>query len=58
LNSAAFGHTVGSALGFAYLPAGVAAQSAEELCVQVLSQRLPARIVEAPYDPLGLRLRA
>jgi dimethylglycine dehydrogenase len=57
LNSAAFGHTMGCALGFAYLPAEVAAQSPSDMCVQVLSQRLPARILEAPYDPLGFKLR-
>jgi dimethylglycine dehydrogenase len=59
LNSAAFGHTVGTALGFAYLPPEIEPQSAEDLCVQVLSKRLPARILrEPPYDPLGVKMRA
>jgi dimethylglycine dehydrogenase len=59
LNSAAFGHTVGTALGFAYLPAEIDAQSAQDMYVQVLSKRLPARILrEPPYDPLGVKLRA
>jgi dimethylglycine dehydrogenase len=59
LTSAAFGHTVGYALGFAYLPPDLDAQSAPDIRIQVLSRRLPARILrEPPYDPQGLKLRA
>lgn len=55
LTSAAFSHTFGYALGFAYLPPDLVADAE----VQVLSQRLPARILrEAPLDPQGLRIRA
>jgi dimethylglycine dehydrogenase len=57
LTSAAFAPGVGQALGFAYLPAGL--EPPADLFVQVLSQRLRARILtEAPYDPLGTKLRA
>lgn len=57
LTSAAFSHTFGHALGFAYLPTALDVGSAD-IAVQVLSQRLPARILpEPPYDPRGLRLR-
>jgi dimethylglycine dehydrogenase len=57
LTSAAFGPTARTALGFAYLPANL--EPDDGLYVQVLSQRLPARILaEPPYDPRGLRLRA
>ncbi|HUE10845.1 MAG TPA: glycine cleavage T C-terminal barrel domain-containing protein, partial [Steroidobacteraceae bacterium] len=59
LTSAAFGNTVGHALGFAYLPPDLDARSTADMHVQVLSQRLPARILrEPPYDPRGLKLRA
>ena len=59
LTSAAFCPTVGYALGFAYLPLDLDAQSAPDIRVQVLSQRLPARILrEPPYDPQGLKLRS
>jgi dimethylglycine dehydrogenase len=59
LTSAAFGNTVGYALGFAYLPPDLDAQPTADMHVQVLSQRLAARILrEPPYDPQGLRLRA
>ena len=52
LTSAAFVPRLGRALGFAYLPADLAPRT--ELEVQVLSHRLPARILsEAPYDPRG-----
>jgi dimethylglycine dehydrogenase len=57
LTSAAFAPGAGQALGFAYLPAGL--EPPADVFVQVLSQRLPARILtEAPYDPLGTKLRA
>ena len=56
LTSAAFAPGVGQALGFAYLPAGIEPRA--DILVQVLSQRLPARVLtEAPYDPLGAKLR-
>ncbi len=59
LTSAAFGNTVGHALGFAYLPPDLDARSTSDVHVRVLSQRLPARILrEPPYDPQGLKLRA
>lgn len=59
LTSAGFGHTIGQALGFAYLPASLGAGCPAQLHVQVLSQRLPAQVLrEAPYDPHGVRLRA
>jgi dimethylglycine dehydrogenase len=59
LTSAAFSNALGHALGFAYLPADLGAGSATDIQVQVLSERLPARILpEPPYDPLGLRLRS
>jgi dimethylglycine dehydrogenase len=57
LTSAAFAPGVGRSLGFAYLPAGLEPRA--DILVQVLSQRLPARmLLEAPYDPLGAKLRA
>jgi len=56
LTSAAFAPTVGTSLGFAYLPSGL---EPADLYVQVLAQRLPARALAAPpYDPRGLKLRA
>jgi dimethylglycine dehydrogenase len=56
LTSAAFVPGVGKALGFAYLPSEL--ETDADLSVQVLSQRLSARtLAEAPYDPLGARLR-
>jgi dimethylglycine dehydrogenase len=59
LTSAGFGNTVGHALGFAYLPPDLDARSTADMHVQVLSQRLSARILrEPPYDPQGLKLRA
>jgi glycine cleavage system aminomethyltransferase T len=59
LTSAAFGNTVGYALGFAYLPSQLDERSMADMHVQVQSQRLPARILrEPPYDPEGLKLRA
>jgi dimethylglycine dehydrogenase len=56
LTSAAYVPGVGQALGFAYLPAGLEPRA--DILVQVLSQRLPARLLTvAPYDPLGAKLR-
>lgn len=58
LTSAAFGHTVGYSLGFAYLPAQIHAQTSD-LEVEVLGNRLPARVLaNAPHDPAGERLRS
>jgi dimethylglycine dehydrogenase len=58
LTSAAFGHTVGYAIGMAYLPTTVD-QDAQRVEVQVLSERYPARVLAAaPYDPAGARLRS
>ena len=56
LTSAAFAPRLGHSLGFAYLPSDSGPSA--EVVVQVLSWRLPARILtQAPYDPLGARLR-
>jgi dimethylglycine dehydrogenase len=56
LTSATFVPRVGKAIGFAYLPTELERDA--DLTVQVLSQRLPAHtLAEAPYDPLGARLR-
>jgi len=58
LTSAAFGFTVGHSLGFAYLPAELDVNTAD-LEVEVLGNRLPARVLEhPPYDPSGTRLRS
>lgn len=58
LTSAAFGYTVGHSLGLAYLPADIDGSTAG-LEVEVLGERLPARVLERPpYDPAGERLRA
>ena len=58
LTSAAFGHTVGRALGFAYLPIGVTSQSSK-LAAQIDSALVTARVLdEVPYDPRGARLRS
>jgi dimethylglycine dehydrogenase len=57
LTSAAFGHTVGHSVGLAYLPVEIDA-SVTGLEVELLDQRLPARVLETPpYDPHGRRLR-
>ena len=57
LTSAAFGYSVGHALGLAYLPADVDEGTAG-LEVEVLGRRLPARVLkEPPYDSPGSRLR-
>ena len=57
LTSAAWGYTIGAALGFAYLPAtGLA--GARSLEVEIQGRKVPARVLsEAPYDPSGARLR-
>jgi len=58
LTSAAFGCTVGYAIGMAYLPAQIPYDSGL-VEVQVLAERRPARVLLAPpYDPTGARLRA
>jgi dimethylglycine dehydrogenase len=58
LTSAAFGHTVGYSLGWAYLPTDIDAQTSD-LEVEVLGCRLPVRVLDkAPYDPGGVRLRS
>jgi dimethylglycine dehydrogenase len=57
LTSAAFGHSLGYALGFAYLPPEIDTGTSD-LQVQILGVPVPARVLdEAPYDPKGLRLR-
>jgi dimethylglycine dehydrogenase len=57
LTSAAYGYTVGHAVGLAYLPADIDVQ-AGGLEVELLGSRLGARVLAAPpYDPAGLRLR-
>jgi dimethylglycine dehydrogenase len=54
LTSAAFGYTVGHALGLAYLPA----DARGPLTVEIQGQQVPARVLSAPpYDPSGTRLR-
>jgi dimethylglycine dehydrogenase len=56
LTSAAFSPTLGTSLGFAYLPTDL---ESGDLHVQVLAHRLPARVLTAaPYDPLGKKIRA
>jgi dimethylglycine dehydrogenase len=58
LTSAAFGHTVGHALGLAYLPAETA-NGAPELEVELLGTRVKARVLQrVPYDPAATHLRA
>lgn len=57
LTSAAFGHTVGHALGLAYLPAEIDTVT-KQLEVEILGVRVHARALEMPpYDPDGHRLR-
>jgi dimethylglycine dehydrogenase len=54
LTSAAFGYTVGHALGLAYLPG----DAQGELRVEIQSEQVRAHILNAPpYDPSGSRLR-
>jgi len=57
LTSAAFGHTVGYALGLAYLPSGMDLRT-NDLEVELIGCRVPAQVLEKPpYDPAGRRLR-
>jgi dimethylglycine dehydrogenase len=57
LTSAAYGYTVGHAVGLAYLPAEIDVQ-AGGLEVELLGSRLGARVLDTPpYDPAGHRLR-
>jgi len=54
LTSAAFGYTVGHALGLAYLPTNAGGP----LTVEIQGQQVSARVLSAPpYDPSGSRLR-
>jgi glycine cleavage system aminomethyltransferase T len=58
LTSAAFGYTVGRAIGLAYLPIDIDADTGD-LEVQLLAARVSARVVNGPpYDPAGKRLRS
>lgn len=57
LTSAGFGHTLGYALGFAYLPGEFPVPSVG-VEVELLGARVSARFLpEPPYDAAGLRLR-
>lgn len=57
LTSAAFGYTVGHALGFAYLPSSL--RGTDDLEIEILGSRVRARVLEeAPYDAAGARLRS
>jgi len=56
LTSAAFAHTVGYAMGLAYLPSSLDRDALLE--VQVLSHHYPARVLaQPPHDPSGSRMR-
>jgi dimethylglycine dehydrogenase len=56
VTSGGFGHTVGSAIALAYLPASFA-DPGTELAVEILGERRPARVVAEPlYDPRNERL--
>jgi glycine cleavage system aminomethyltransferase T len=58
LTSAAFGYTVGHALGLAYLPRDLSANGLD-LEVQLLASRVKARVLDtAPYDPSSARLKS
>jgi dimethylglycine dehydrogenase len=57
LTSGAYGHIVGHALGFAYLPEDILRGDAS-LQVDLPGGAVPARLLkQPPYDPKGLRLR-
>jgi dimethylglycine dehydrogenase len=57
LTSAAYAHTFGLSLGFAYLPTAVGSAT-DDLEVELLGSRVPARVLDAPlYDPGSLRIR-
>jgi dimethylglycine dehydrogenase len=56
VTSGGFGHTVGTAIGLAYLPIAQA-EPGTELAVAILGERRPARVVAEPlYDPANERL--
>jgi dimethylglycine dehydrogenase len=56
VTSGGFGHTDGSAIALAYLPASFA-DPGTELAVEILGERRPARVVAEPlYDPRNERL--
>jgi dimethylglycine dehydrogenase len=53
-----YGHTVGESIALAYLPLDLA-RDGTTLEIEILGDRRPARVVEAPlYDPAGERLRS
>jgi dimethylglycine dehydrogenase len=53
-----YGHTVDRSIALSYLPVELAADGTA-LDVEILGDRRPARVVEAPlYDPAGERLRS
>lgn len=57
VTSGAFGHTVGTAIALAYLPAR-ALEDPDGFEVEILGERRPARLAPAPlYDPQGAKLR-
>jgi dimethylglycine dehydrogenase len=58
VTSGGYGHTVGTSIALAYLPPEHA-EPGTEVTVDVLGDRLPARVVEQPlYDPAHERLRS
>lgn len=53
-----YGHVVGKTIALAYLPVELAA-AGTQLDVEILGERCPATVVEAPlYDPENAKLRA
>lgn len=58
LTSAAYAHSFGFSLGFAYLPTALDSTS-DDLEVELLGARVPTRILDMPpYDPGGIRIRS
>ena len=62
VTSGAFGHTLGAAVGLASIEGGPAVVeqivAAEDVEVEIATERVPARLAERPfYDPEGRRLR-
>ena len=56
VTSAAYGHTIGRAIAYAWLPAGLAVGTAVE--VEYFGERLPATVAAEPLvDPEMARIR-
>lgn len=58
VTSGAYGHTVNKSLALAYMKPHFIESSSNEFSVHIVDERLPAMIIDVPYDPSGIKMRS